>query len=408
MTPVLPVRADYAALPTRHWRAAFTFTLAAVLSACGPSPAPHGGPPAGGAMPPMPVSVVQASLSKVPVVVEAVGTLEGLKEVEVRARVAGTLQQQLFREGEPVRAGAPLYRIDRAPFEIAIDAARANVAQAEARVEQARRESGRLAGLIADKAISQREADEAGSTLKTTEAALLAARAQEREAALNLGYTDVAAPIAGVVQRSIRSVGAYVSPAIEGGVLATIVQTNPIRVRFALTEADAAQVRKGRGREVRLQLPNGEFAKDAGKLDFAASVVDARLGTVQLRAELNNASGAWLPGQFVRIQVSTGEQDAFLIPQVAVMSGEQGRFVWLIDADGKATTRPVQAGAWLGTDWVIRSGLAQGDRVITSNLIKLRPGATVQVAPPAGGAGASAPSAGAPASAAPAASKPAR
>ncbi len=385
MTPVLPVPAECAA-PPLHWlRAMSTVALAGVLGACGPSPAPQGGPP-GGAMPPMPVNVAQASLSKVPVVVEAVGTLEGLKEVEVRARVAGTLQQQLFREGEPVRAGAPLYRIDRAPFEIALDAARANVAQAEARVEQSRRESGRLAGLIADKAISQREADEAGSSLKTTEAALLAARAQEREAALNLSYTDVAAPIAGVVQRSVRSVGAYVSPAIEGGVLATIVQTHPIRVRFALTQAEAEQVRKGRGREVRLQLPSGEFAKDIGKLDFAASVVDPRLGTVQLRAELNNASGAWLPGQFVRVQVSTGEQDAFLIPQAAVMSGEQGRFVWLIGADGKATARPVQAGAWLGADWVIHSGLAPGDRVITSNLIKLRPGAPVQVAAPASAA----------------------
>lgn len=394
MTSVRPARR--AVLRAQGVPTLLGIALIGLLGACSPSPAPHAAPP-GGAMPPMPVSVVQASMSKVPVVVEAVATLEGLKEVEVRARVAGTLQQQLFREGEPVRVGAALFRIDRAPFEIALDAARANVAQAEARVEQSRRESGRLAGLIADKAISQREADEAGSTLKTTEAALLAARAQEREAALNLSYTDVAAPIAGVVQRSIRSVGAYVSPAIEGGVLASIVQTHPIRVRFALAQAEAAQLRKGRGREVRLQLPNGEFAKDTGKLDFAASVVDARLGTVQLRAELNNASGVWLPGQFVRIQVSTGEQDAFLVPQAAVMSGEQGRFVWLIDAEGKAAARPVQVGEWLGTDWVIRSGLAQGDRVITSNLIKLRPGAAVQVAPPAGSA-----------SAPPAASTPAR
>ncbi len=350
-------------------------------------------------MPPMPVNVVVAALQKVPVSIEAVGTLEGLKEVEVRARVAGTLQQQLFREGAPVAAGAPLYRIERAPFEIALDAARANVAQMEARVEQSRRESARLGNLIADKAISQREADEAGSSLKTSEATLAAARAQEREAALNLSYTDVAAPIAGVVQRSIKSVGSYVSPAIDGGVLATIVQTNPIRVRFALTEAEAAQVRKGangRTREVRLQLPTGEVAKEVGRIDFASSIVDARLGTVQLRAELNNSGGTWLPGQFVRVQVSTGEQDAYLVPQAAVMSGEQGRFVWLIGPEGKATPRPVQAGAWLGSDWVIRSGLAPGDQVIVSNLIKMRPGAPVQVAPPpAGGPGASAPAAGA-------------
>ncbi len=390
------------------------------LGACSPSPAPQGMPP-GGAMPPMPVEVVQAMSSKVPIAIEAVGTLEGLKEVEVRARVAGTLQQQLFREGAPVAAGAPLYRIERAPFEIALDAARANVAQMEARVEQSRRESARLASLIADKAISQREADEAGSSLKTSEATLAAARAQEREAALNLSYTDVAAPIGGVVQRSMKSVGSYVSPAIEGGVLATIVQTNPIRVRFALTEAEAAQVRQGaagRAREVRLQLPSGEFAKEVGRIDFASSVVDPRLGTVQLRAELNNTSGTWLPGQFVRVRLSTGEQDAFLVPQGAVMSGEQGRFVWLIGPDGKAVPRPVQAGAWLGSDWVIRSGLAQGDQVIVSNLIKLRPGAPVQAAPAASapGGGAAAPPAPAGRSASgvataapqPGASKPAR
>ncbi|MFZ2651711.1 MAG: efflux RND transporter periplasmic adaptor subunit, partial [Burkholderiaceae bacterium] len=365
--------------------------LAAALGACSPSAAPQGGPPGAGAMPPMPVSVFQAASSKVPIVIQAVGTLEAMKEVEVRARIAGTLQQQLFREGAPVAAGALLYRIERAPFEIALDAARANVTVAEARVEQARRESARLAGLIADRAISQREADEALSTLKTAQAALLAARAQEREASLNLGYADVMAPIAGVVQRSIHSVGSYVSPAIEGGVLATIVQTHPIRIRFALSEEQAAQVRKGRGREVRLQLAGGEFAKEVGKLDFAGSVVDARLGTVQMRAELSNASGAWLPGQFVRLQVSTGEQDAFLVPQAAVMSGEQGRFVWLIGDDGKATPRPVQAGPWQGSDWVIRSGLAAGERVITSNLIKLRPGAPVQEAPAPVPVGASAP-----------------
>jgi membrane fusion protein, multidrug efflux system len=382
------VSAWRAVAPSLALRAAVGAGLAALLVACSPSPPPGAGPggPPGGAMPPMPVDVVVAAVQKVPVSIEAVGTLEGLKEVEVRARVAGTLQQQLFREGQPVAAGTPLYRIERAPFEIALDAARANVAQMEARVEQSRRESARLASLIADKAISQREADEAGSSLKTSEATLAAARAQEREAALNLSYTDVAAPIAGVVQRSIKSVGAYVSPAIDGGVLATIVQTNPIRVRFALTEAEAAMVRKGangRAREVRLQLPSGEFAKEVGRIDFASSIVDARLGTVQLRAELNNSSGTWLPGQFVRVQVSTGEQDAFLVPQAAVMSGEQGRFVWLIGPESKATPRPVQAGGWLGSDWVIRSGLAAGDRVITSNLIKMRPGAPVQVAPAA-------------------------
>ena len=341
----------------------------------------------------MPVAVLELKLQKVPMTVEAVGTLEGLREVEVRARVAGVLHKQLFREGMSVREGTPLYEIERAPFEIAAEAARAAVVQQEARLEQARRENARLASLVKERAISQREADDAASALKTAEAALQTVRTQVREAQLNLGYTDVTAPIAGLAQRSQRSVGALVAPASDGGLLTTIVQTNPIRLRFALSEAEAAQLRQGQGRQVRLLLPDGQSARDVGRLDFAGSVVDARLGTVQMRAEFPNPAGAWLPGQFVRAQVITGEQEAFLVPQSAVMSGDQGRFVWVVGADGKAAAKPVQTGPWQGSDWVIRSGLAAGDQVITNNLIKLRPGAPVQ----ATAAGAAAPAAPAPA-----------
>jgi membrane fusion protein (multidrug efflux system) len=375
---------------------------AALLAGCNPQGGAAAGPPggAGGPPPAMPVTVVQVQAQKVPLAIETVGTLEGVREVEVRARVAGTLQRQLYREGEPVRAGAVLFRIDRAPFEIAADAARAALAQAESRAEQARRENARSATLIAERAISQREADDARSAQQTAEAQLLAARAQLRDAQLSVGYSEVTAPISGVAQRAQRSEGALLSPAADGALLTTIVQTDPIRVRFALTEAELAQLRRGSGRQVRLQLPDGKFSAEAGRLDFAGSVVDPRLGTVQMRAELPNPRGEWLPGQFVRAQLVTGEQEAFLVPQAAVMSGDQGRFVWVVGADGKAAPKPVVAGAWLGTDWVIRSGLANGDRVITSNLIKLRPG--VPVAPAAPGAGGP-PGSGAP----PAASAPA-
>jgi membrane fusion protein, multidrug efflux system len=376
-------------------------TLAAcLLVACGPAKPPAGGPP-GGAMPPMPVTLLTAEPRKLPVTLDVVATLEGLREVEVRARTGGTLQQQLYREGEPVKAGATLFRIERGPLEIGVDAARAAVAQAEARAEQARRESGRLAGLVADRAISQREADDALSSAKTAEAALLSARAQLRDAQLNLGYTEVVAPIAGVAQRAQRSVGTLVSPAADSGLLTTIVQVDPIRVRFALSESEAAQVRQGKGRQVRLLGPDGQPTKESGRLDFAASTVDPRLGTVQMRAEIANPGGLWLPGQFVRAQITTGEQDAYLVPQAAVMSSDQGRSVWVMGADGKAQPRPVVAGPWLGKDWVIRSGLQAGDKVIVDNLLKLRPGAPVQAAAaPASSAAPAAASAAAPAAAA--------
>lgn len=372
---------------------------AAVLSACGPAK-PPAGPPGGGAMPPMPVTVLTAQPRKVPVTLDVVATLEGLREVEVRARTSGTLQQQLYQEGQPVKAGTPLFRIERAPLEITVDAARAAVAQAEARAEQARRESSRLAGLVADRAISQREADDALSGAKTAEAALLAARAQLRDAQLNLGYTEVTAPIAGIAQRAQRSVGTLVSPANDSGLLTTLVQIDPIRVRFALSDSEAAQVRQGRGRQVRLIGPDGQPGPEAGRLDFAASTVDPRLGTVQMRAEIANSNGQWLPGQFVRVQITTGEQEAFLVPQAAVLTSDQGRSVWVMGPDGKAQPRPVVAGPWQGKDWVIRSGLQAGDKVIVDNILKLRPGAPVQAAaPPASAASGAAPAAGTSASA---------
>ncbi len=358
-----------------------------LLAGCNRAEAPAGGPP-GGAMPPLPVAVVKVTGQKVPVTIDSVATIEGLRDVEVRARVAGILQQQLYREGEAVAAGAPLFRIERQPMENAVETARAAVVQAEARAEQARRETGRLAALVADKAISQREADDAASTAKTSDAALLAARAQLRDAQLNLGYTDITAPIAGVVQRAQRSVGTLVSPTAESGLLTTIVQLDPVRVRFALSESEAALVRQGKGRQVRLLGTDGQPAKELGRLDFAGSVVDPQLGTVQMRAEIANPGNRWLPGQFVRVQIITGEQDAFLVPQLAVQSGDQGRFVWVIGADGKAAVKPVTAGPWSGSDWVIRSGLAAGDQVIVNNLLKLRPGAPVQAAPAGGPPGA--------------------
>lgn len=386
---------------------ALALAAATLLAACNRQAPAAGGPP-GGAMPPMPVAVLKAEARKVPLTLDVVATLEGLREVEVRARVNGVLQQQLYKEGEPVAAGAPLFRVERAPFEVAMDAARAAVAQAEARAEQARRENTRLATLVADKAISQREADDAASSAKTAEAALLAARAQLRDAQLNLGYTDIAAPIAGVAQRALRSVGTLVSAASDSGLLTTIVQTDPIRVRFALSEAEAAQVRQARSRggaQVRLVGPDGQVSTAVGRLDFAGSVVDRTLGTVQMRAEIANPGGQWLPGQFARAQIVIGEQEGVLVPQSAVMSGDQGRFVWVMGVDGKAQPRPIETGPWQGTQWVVRSGLAAGDQVITNNLLKLRPGAAVQAAPagPPGAAPGAAPAPAA-ASAAPAAS----
>ncbi len=360
-----------------------------------PSGKGPGAPGAGGPPPAMPVSVVEAQPRRVPVTIEAVGQTEGSREVEVRARVTGVLQQQLFREGEPVKAGAPLYRIDPAPFEIALEQARAALAQESANLEQARREAARTGPLAEQRAISRKEADDARSAVARIEASRLAAQARVREAELNLSYTRVNAPIAGIAGRTERSVGSLVNPTTDS-LLVRLAVTDPIWVRFSFSEPEWQRMRGLSGTPtVTLVLPDGSAYPVEGRLNFAGTSVDARTGAVQMRASFANPQRTLLPGQFVRARVRIGEQDAFVVPQAAVMTNDQGRFVWVVGPQGAATPRPVKAGAWSGAGWAIHDGLAPGDRVIVDNLMKLRPGAPVTPAPaaaPGGAPGGGAPS----------------
>jgi membrane fusion protein (multidrug efflux system) len=364
------------------------------------APKSAGGPPGAGA--PVSVTVLKMEPKQVPILIDTVGRTEGSREVEIRARVSGILQKQSYAEGNPVRAQAKLYQIDSAPFEIALAQVQAALAQERARNEQATREAARLQGLIAQRAISQREADDAATQLKLSNAALLSAETRVREAELNLSYTTVTAPISGVTGRTLRSEGSLVSAGTESSLLTTLTQTDPIWARFALSESEYALLRGAAGRraEVRLSLPEGSAParqQGKGRINFAASTVDARLGTVQLRAEFANPNLALLPGQFVRVQVVAGSKEAFLVPQTAVMQGEQGRFVWTVGAEGKAAPRPVQTANWIGADWVITGGLKPADTVIVDNLLRLRPGTPVQASAGAGAPAATPSGAGAPA-----------
>jgi membrane fusion protein (multidrug efflux system) len=352
----------------------------ALVAACGKAPeqAPPGAAPAGGPPPALPVTVIVAKVQRVPDVIESVGQTEGSKDIEIRSRVSGILEKQLYHEGDRVKAGTPLFQIERAPFENALAQAQAALQQERARLEQTRRESGRLKQLVDERAISQREYDEATTNLKTAEATIAAAQSRVRDAELNLSYTTVVAPIAGITGRAIRSIGTLVNAASDTALLTTISQSDPIWARFAVDEADYRKVREARKTEARLVLGDGAVYPQPGRLNFTSSTVDQRLGTIQLRAEFPNPALALLPGQFVRVRLTAGESDAILVPQSAVVQNDQGRFVWVAGADGKAAMKPVEASSWQGRDWVIRKGLAAGDNVIVDNLLKLRPGAPVQ------------------------------
>ena len=376
-----------------------TLSATLLLAACSGKEQAPAGPP-GGAMPPLPVTALEMQPTRVETSVEAVAQTEGAREVEVRARVGGILEKRVFEEGSPVKAGQALYQIDRAPLETAVAQARAQLAEAKARVEQTQREAARLKGLLAQQAISQREYDTASSDNSVAQAAVQAAQAALRQAELNLSYATVTAPVGGITGRSVVSEGTLLATG-GGTLLTTVVQVNPMWVRFSIPEGELnAAMPEGRFkpqaiRGVELVLPDGSSYPLRGKLNFAASQIDPKLGTLQLRGEFANPEGRLLPGQFVRARLITGEQSGvFKVPQAAVVQTDKGPIVMTVGADNKVEPRPVKTGQWSGADWVVLGGLKAGDKVIIDNLMKARPGATV--APHAPGEGPGAPGAAKP------------
>lgn len=348
--------------------------LVALLTGCG-----NGGQAAvDPSMMAMPVTVMAAQPQQVPVMVEAVGQAEGSKQVEVRARVSGILTRQLYKEGDRVKAGAPLFTIDPVSYDIALSQAHALLTQEQANLERAQRDAARLKPLVEQRAISQKEYDDATSALKMSDALAAASMAKMREAQLNLAYTRVTAPISGVTGRAQQSEGSLVTPLGDAGLLTTVSVTDPLWVRFSLSESETLHLRKAGGKTVvRLVLPDGSTYDKPGKLNFAASTVDPRIGTVALRAEFPNPKLTLLPGQFVRVQMSIGERQAYLIPQSAVSQGEQGKVLFTVSADNKVVPHTIETDGWSGNNWVVTTGLAPGDKIIIDNLMKLRPGAAV-------------------------------
>lgn len=364
-----------------HLRVSTLILCVAILASCGKKE--QAGAMQGG-MPAMPVSVIAMQPSDVPVTAEAVGQTQGVKEVEVRPRVGGIVLKKLFEEGATIKAGQAMFMIDPSPFKLAVAEAQAQVAQYQARIVQTQREAERLKGLLATQSISQREYDNATSDSAMASASLMQAQAALKQAQLNLSYTTVTAPTDGTAGRFLFSEGALVDA--NTSLLTTIVQLQPIWVRFSFSDAELAKM-GGRldanhVQALNLLMPDGSEYNETGRLNFAASAIDPAYGTQQLRAEFPNAQRTLLPGQFTRVRVTTGTQKGvYLVPQTAVLTGEQGKFVLVADknAEGKtvAGVRPVEVGSWQGQNWVILHGLNAGDKVIVDNLIKLRPGAEV-------------------------------
>ncbi|MDR1848695.1 MAG: efflux RND transporter periplasmic adaptor subunit [Zoogloeaceae bacterium] len=324
-------------------------------------------------MPPLPVTVIVAQPQSVPRVLEVMAQTEGAKETEVRARVGGLLMMQLYQEGDRVKAGQPLFVIDRASYENAY-------AEAKARAEQTARERARYHKLLEINGVSRKEYDDAISANDMAQAAL-------RQASLNLSWTTVTAPVDGLTGRAEKSVGNLITVGMDS-LLTVIHQNDPIWARFSLSESELAKLSDGRLTPdtitgVELILPDGSVYGEPGKVNFLASSIDTMLGTQQLRAEFPNPEGRLLPGQFVRVRLIAGAYEGvYRVPQTAVLQTMQGDLVMTADSENKIAPRPVKLGEWFGKDWVILSGLNPGDKVIVDNLIKLRPGNPVAPHPP--------------------------
>ena len=375
-----------ATAPRRRAFGAALLTL--LLAACGGGGEPKAAAPAGGGAPPPPeVAVVTVTPQTAPLVTELPGRVEASRVAQVRARVNGIVQKRLFREGSEVKAGQLLFQIDPAPYQAAVDSAKAALAKAQANLTQAKELATRYKPLADARAISSQEYVNAQSAQAQAEADIAATQAALRSAQLNLGYASVTAPISGRIGRALVTEGALVSAA-EATQMALIQQIDPVYVNATQAVAEVARLRKAATTAaadlsaVRIVLDDGSELPQRGRLLFSDLSVDPTSGQVTLRTEVANPQALLLPGMYVRIRLVQGQiAGAMLVPQQAVTRGPQGDSVLVIGEGGKATPRNIKVGGASGSNWIVLDGLKAGEQVIVEGFQKMRPGAPVKPVP---------------------------
>ncbi|MRR15904.1 MAG: efflux RND transporter periplasmic adaptor subunit [Deltaproteobacteria bacterium] len=367
---------------------AVTVILAAglILGGCGQQNA--GGPP------PLPeVAVVTIEPKPVTLTTELPGRTAAYLVAEVRPQVSGIIQKRLFTEGADVRAGQVLFQIDPALYQASHDNAKAALARSEAQFSTIQLKEKRLKELLADRAVSQQDYDDAAAALKQVQADIQYAKATLETARINLKYTTITAPISGRIGKSSVTEGALVT-AQQPTPLATIQQLDPmyvdvtqstseiLRLRRLLQEGQIDPYSKNQ-QKVRLMMSDGAEYPLKGNLQFRDITVDPTTGSVVLRIVFPNPQGILLPGMFVRALVQEGiNKQAILIPQQAVSRDPRGNPVTLIvDSAGKVEQRPLTLDRALGDAWRVTAGLAPGDRVIVEGMLKVKPGVSVRAVP---------------------------
>ena len=368
--------------------------LALLLAGCGKPETPAPAPPE--------VSAIKVQPGDTPVTFEFVGSTASSQQVEVRARVDGFLNERVYTEGSIVKLGQVMFQMDPKPFEAQLAAARGALAEQAARLWTAQANLKRIKPLAEANAVSKKDLDDAMGQVNAAAAAVEMARAEVDTAQLNLGYTTINAPVTGVSSYARIQNGAYINQ--QSGALTYVAQLDPMWVDFSISEDEMLKLQEQR-KNGRLRFPeNDAFVVDIvladgsiypknGSIFFRDANYSSQTGTFLLRATFENPDGILRPGQFVRVQVKGAiRPEAILVPQTAVLQGARGFFVWVVDKDGKAQTRPVEVGDWQGDNWFIFKGLSAGDRVITDGLIRLATGVPVKVVAGSGVPAESAPS----------------
>ena len=338
----------------------------------------------------LPVKFAPVLTKDVPIELTLIGRTNALKEAEVRPQVSGIILKRLFTEGSEVKKGQQLYQIDPATYEANLAAAKADLAKAEASEYSAKLRAQRYQELLKTKAVSQQDFDDAQANYKSASAQILSAKAAVKMAEINLAYTRVYAPISGIIGKSVFTEGALVTQN-QATALATIQQIDPIYLDLGESVNDLLlsknEIAKGQIHlnednkiEVSLLFENGQKKKKKGVLGFTGVAVDQSTGMVTIRATVPNPNQVLLPGMFMRAQLPKGiKKDALLIPQNSVTRANRSdKYVFVIDKDNTIQQKFVQIGAEIPNYFVIDSGIDKNDRIVISNLQKIKVGMKVQ------------------------------
>jgi len=384
---IFPIRLSecFPRLPGFRVAALFMSALAAIalLAGCGQQAAAP-------ARPPVEVTAVTVTPRDTQVEFEFVAQTQSSREVEIRARVEGFLEKRLYTEGDLVRAGQLLFQMDRKPFEAALQSARGQLAQQQARLDVAKANLARVRPLAEQNAVSKKDLDDAIGNEQQAQAAVFAAQGQVQTAELNLSYTSISSPLSGISSFAKKQEGSFLTPGSEG-LLTYVAQLDPMWVNFSISENEMLKYRDqvakrllkfppGNNFEVALVLADGSVFPGRGRINFADPSFSKETGTFLVRTVFANAKGILRPGQFVRAKaIGALRPNAILVPQRAVLQGAKSHYMWVIDKDGKAEQRVVEVGEWQGDDWFISQGLRAGERIVVDGAIRVAAGALLKV-----------------------------